>query len=213
MELAALLLYVVGLVVCFGAQSWLHRARTGGDAGFRRPPREPRSPAWWGAVSFVAALVLGFVGLLLGTLGLVDTLLPLDRLPTVPWLSLLLALVGFVGTVGAQQAMGRSWRIGVEATERTELVESGVFGWSRNPVFLAMIATLTGLTLVVPNVVQLSALACLVIAVEVQIRWVEEPYLLRTHGAAYAGYASRVGRFVPGVGRLPRRGATVPVSS
>lgn len=213
MELAALLLYVVGLLVCFGVQSWLHRARTGGDAGFRRPPREPRSAAWWGAVSFMAALVLGFAGLLVGTLGLVETLLPLDRSPLVPWLGLLLALAGFVGTVGAQQAMGRSWRIGVEATERTELVQTGVFEWSRNPVFLAMIAALTGLTLVVPNVVQLSALACLVIAVEVQVRCVEEPHLLRTHGAAYAGYASRVGRFIPGVGRLPRRGATAPISS
>ncbi|MDD7967773.1 methyltransferase family protein [Actinomycetospora lemnae] len=206
MELTALLLYVGGLTVCFGVQSWLHRARTGGDAGFRRPLREPRSPAWWGAVSFVAALVLGLAGLLLGTLGLVGPLLPLDRVPAVPWLGFLLALAGFVGTVGAQQAMGRSWRIGVEATERTELVESGVFGWSRNPVFLTMIASLAGLTLVVPNVLQLAALVCLVLAVEVQVRGVEEPYLLQTHGADYAEYTSRVGRFIPGVGRLPRSG-------
>ena len=30
----------------------------------------------------------------------------------------------------------------------------------------------------------------------------EERHLLRTHGAVYAEYAARVGRFVPGVGRL-----------
>ncbi|WP_433786907.1 methyltransferase family protein [Actinomycetospora sp. CA-101289] len=161
----------------------------------------------------MAALVLGLAGLLLGALGLVDPLLPLDRVSAVPWLGLVVALAGFVGTVGAQQAMGRSWRIGVEATERTELVESGMFGWSRNPVFLTMTITLIGLTLVVPNVVQLSALACLAIAVEIQVRWVEEPYLLRTHGAAYARYASRVGRFVPGVGRLPQRGANTLMTS
>ncbi|GAA4757869.1 methyltransferase family protein [Actinomycetospora chibensis] len=210
MALTALLLYVVGLAVCFGVQSWLHRARAGGDAGFRRPPREPRSPAWWGALSFVAALVLGLAGLLLGTFGVAKPLLPLDRAPAVPWLGLLLALVGFVGTVCSQQAMGRSWRIGVEESERTELVESGVFGWSRNPVFLAMIVTLAGLTLAVPNVVQLAALVCLVLAIEVQVRGVEEPYLLRAHGADYADYASRVGRFIPGVGRLPHRGVAAP---
>lgn len=213
MELAALLLYVVGLTVCFGARSWLHRARTGGDAGFRRPRRDPRSPGWWGAILFVAALVLGLAGLLLGTFGLVEPLLPVDRMLAVPWLGLLVALVGFVGTVGSQHAMGPSWRIGVEATERTDLVQSGVFGWSRNPVFLTMVLTLAGLTLVIPNVVQLAALACLVIAVKIQVQWVEEPYLLRTHGAAYARYASRVGRFVPGVGRLPRRQNTAPVGS
>ena len=31
---------------------------------------------------------------------------------------------------------------------------------------------------------------------------VEEPYLLRMHGAAYRGYAEGTGRFVPGIGRL-----------
>jgi protein-S-isoprenylcysteine O-methyltransferase Ste14 len=31
---------------------------------------------------------------------------------------------------------------------------------------------------------------------------VEEPYLLRSHGGRYASYASRVGRFVPGFGKL-----------
>jgi protein-S-isoprenylcysteine O-methyltransferase Ste14 len=50
------------------------------------------------------------------------------------------------------------------------------------------------------------ALWALVVALEVQVRLVEEPYLLRTHGAHYAEYASRVGRFVPGFGRLKTRG-------
>ncbi|HLS74191.1 MAG TPA: hypothetical protein VK046_10500 [Actinomycetaceae bacterium] len=36
---------------------------------------------------------------------------------------------------------------------------------------------------------------------EIQVRLVEEPYLLRTHGPAYARYTARVGRFLPGLGR------------
>jgi protein-S-isoprenylcysteine O-methyltransferase Ste14 len=39
---------------------------------------------------------------------------------------------------------------------------------------------------------------------EIQVRLVEEPYLIRVHGDAYRTYAARTGRFVPGVGRLPR---------
>jgi protein-S-isoprenylcysteine O-methyltransferase Ste14 len=31
---------------------------------------------------------------------------------------------------------------------------------------------------------------------------VEEPYLVRSHGDEYRRYASRVGRFLPGVGRF-----------
>lgn len=35
-----------------------------------------------------------------------------------------------------------------------------------------------------------------------QVRLVEEPYLLRTHGEVYRDWAARTGRFLPGVGRL-----------
>jgi protein-S-isoprenylcysteine O-methyltransferase Ste14 len=45
-----------------------------------------------------------------------------------------------------------------------------------------------------------ASFVCLLIAVELQVRFVEEPYLLRTHGQRYRDYASRVGRFVPGLG-------------
>jgi hypothetical protein len=33
---------------------------------------------------------------------------------------------------------------------------------------------------------------------------VEEPYLTRVHDQAYLVYAGRVGRLVPGLGRLPQ---------
>jgi protein-S-isoprenylcysteine O-methyltransferase Ste14 len=42
----------------------------------------------------------------------------------------------------------------------------------------------------------------LVAALGMQVRYVEEPYLMRTHGRRYLAYASRVGRFVPGLGKL-----------
>jgi protein-S-isoprenylcysteine O-methyltransferase Ste14 len=40
------------------------------------------------------------------------------------------------------------------------------------------------------------------LALELQVRAVEEPYLIRSHGDAYRAYAARVGRFLPGIGRL-----------
>ena len=74
----------------------------------------------------------------------------------------------------------------------------------RNPIFAAMLPTSLGLTLMVPSVVALAGLAALVLALELQVRVVEEPYLRRAQGNHYAEYATRVGRFVPGVGRLIR---------
>ena len=114
----------------------------------------------------------------------------------------ILAVTGIAATLAAQIAMGTSWRIGVDEDERTELVTHGPFALVRNPIFSAMIPTALGLTLLVPSVVAIIGLLGLIVALELQVRRIEEPYLLRTHGAVYADYAARVGRFMPAVGRL-----------
>jgi protein-S-isoprenylcysteine O-methyltransferase Ste14 len=44
---------------------------------------------------------------------------------------------------------------------------------------------------------------CFAISIQIQVRLVEEPSLLRVHGEDYRRYAARTGRFVPGIGRLP----------
>jgi hypothetical protein len=46
----------------------------------------------------------------------------------------------------------------------------------------------------------LIGLATLVVALEVQVRGVEEPYLRVTHGEGYRRDEASVGRFLPGVG-------------
>ena len=48
----------------------------------------------------------------------------------------------------------------------------------------------------------IASFAALLVALEIQVRAVEEPYLLRTHGDAYRRYAAATGRFVPGIGRI-----------
>ena len=100
--------------------------------------------------------------------------------------------------------MGPSWRIGVDEAERTELVTMGPFAVVRNPIFAAMLPAVLGVALLVPNAVALAGFVALFVALELQVRLVEEPYLLRAHGDRYAEYAARTGRFVPGVGRLRR---------
>ncbi len=83
-------------------------------------------------------------------------------------------------------------------------MENGWFALVRNPFSTAMITAALGVALVVPTVIALAAFAAILVAVELHVRLVEEPYLLRTHGEADSAYAARVGRFVPAVGRLRR---------
>jgi protein-S-isoprenylcysteine O-methyltransferase Ste14 len=117
-------------------------------------------------------------------------------------LGVVLAGLGMLGTFIAQLAMGASWRIGVDETERTALVTAGAFRLVRNPIFSALLTALLGLTLMVPNVIAVVGLVAAVIGIQIQVRRVEEPYLREAHAAAYDDYASRVGRFLPGIGRL-----------
>ena len=115
-----------------------------------------------------------------------------------------LALVGIVGALAAQLSMGTSWRVGVDETEKTDLVTSGLFAWVRNPIFTFIWISVAGLVLLVPSPLALLAGALTVAGIELQVRAVEEPYLEHSHGEAYSRYTNDVGRFWPGIGRLHR---------
>ena len=204
----ALGLYVVYLALAFGLRTVVHR-RTTGSSGFKGISGSPGSAEWTGGVLFVVALALGVLAPVLDIAGVLD---PIDALDGQFGRSASVGLFwgGLLSTLAAQFAMGKSWRIGVDENDRTELVTDGPFTVMRNPIFTAMFVTGGALALLVPNVVALIGFVALVVAIEIQVRLVEEPYLLRHHDPAYARYAAKVGRFVPFVGRLKGREAAAP---
>lgn len=203
MAAVALLAYVAYLALAFGLRTAIHLRRTG-SSGFEGISGRPGSAEWLAGVLFVVAIAVGFAAPLLALTELVEPIAALDT-TAVHVAGIASFALGLAGTLAAQVAMGDSWRIGVEAGATTDLVVEGPFALVRNPVFAAMLPASAGLALMVPSVVALAGLAALVVALELQVRVVEEPYLRRVHGSAYAGYAARVGRFLPGVGRLRAR--------
>jgi protein-S-isoprenylcysteine O-methyltransferase Ste14 len=68
-----------------------------------------------------------------------------------------------------------------------------------------MIIAQAGTVLMVPTWLGLVGVGLLVVACQLQVRLVEEPYLSTHHGVAYDRYAVRTGRFVPGIGRARHR--------
>lgn len=105
----------------------------------------------------------------------------------------------------AQQSMGASWRLGVDAAERTQLVVGGCFAVVRNPIYTCLLGLVAGTALAVPNPVVLGGAALSVAGVQYQVRRIEEPYLRAAHGDDYARYAAATGRFVPVLGKLRPR--------
>lgn len=200
MATLALVLYALFVALGFGLRSLIQFRRTG-STGFRGIARRSGPAEWIAGVGFVAAALLGFAA---PVLVLIDSIEPISSLDSsaVHVLGIVLALLGIAATLYAQLAMGKSWRIGVDPEERTELVAGGPFALVRNPIYSAVLLTALGLAMLVPTWVSIAGLVGVVMALEVQVRLVEEPYMLRVHGEAYAKYAARVGRFLPGVGRI-----------
>lgn len=206
MTAVALVLYVLGLAVVFGVRTWLQIRRTG-SSGFHGISGSPGSLRWFAGVLFVLALVLEGTALVVATAGVHW---PADG-PAWDGLAvagLVIAVLGFLGVLAAQSGMGASWRIGVDESERTSLVTDGIFGIVRNPIFTAMVTAQLGLTLMVTTWLSVVALLCLIVAVEMQVRLIEEPYLTNMHGPTYREYSAGTGRFVPAIGRVSRTGTT-----
>jgi protein-S-isoprenylcysteine O-methyltransferase Ste14 len=133
-----------------------------------------------------------------------NSLDPIDALDVtgVHVAGIVLAAAGGLAVFGAQLGMGESWRIGVSDEQRTDLVTGGWFAFCRNPIYTAMIIGWTGFALIVPTWLGIAAVPVIALGLELQVRAVEEPYLIETHRDAFRAYAARVGRFLPGVGRL-----------
>lgn len=199
MAAAALGLYLIWALLALGWRALVQHRRTG-DTGFRGLSGRPASVEWWAGVLFLVAIVAGLAA---PVADLADVLQPMGWLDhrRLQGMGGAVALAGVAATLGTQMAMGESWRIGVDPTERTALVTNGPFALARNPIFTMMLLTATGLTAMVPNVLAVVGLAGLVVGLQLQVRLVEEPHLRNIHGATYDHYAASVGRFVPLLGR------------
>lgn len=200
MDVAALTLYLVSLAITFGVRVAIQLRRTG-STGLHGLAPDAGPLEWVAGAMFITGLLMGGAAPILA---LLDVLEPIPALDGVVGhaIGITLAVVGICLTFAAQLAMGDSWRVGVDPEERTALVTNGPFRLVRNPIYSAMLPTVFGLVLMVPSVLALAAIITLFVGLELQVRRVEEPYLLHAHGGVYADYAARVGRFVPGFGLL-----------
>lgn len=118
----------------------------------------------------------------------------------VTWAGFVLLGSGLVLIVAAQAQMGASWRIGID-DEPTELVTSGLFRFARHPIYTGVLAVSVGVVGLTPSPWTLSTAVLAYILIAIQSR-LEEEHLASMHGDSYARWASRVGRFWPGTGRL-----------
>jgi protein-S-isoprenylcysteine O-methyltransferase Ste14 len=199
--LAGLVLFV-GLGV--GWRSWLQRRRHGssGIVLFRSRSRA-QNLREAGAVALLLLLATQAVAVAVQPRSL-DAFLVVRPSGVVQYLGAIVLFAGVAIMVAAQLDLGASWRIGIEEGARPGLVVGGLYRFCRNPIFLAMLAVLAGFALLVPTWPSLAGLLGTYGGIRGAIG-AEEGYLRQAYGDDYVAYASRVGRFLPRVGRLAIR--------
>ncbi|WP_039925972.1 methyltransferase family protein [Leptospira vanthielii] len=98
-------------------------------------------------------------------------------------------------TIIAQYQMKQSWRIGIDEVNKTELIEIGIFKFSRNPIFFGILVSILGLFLILPNTLLFGVLLVSFVVLQIQVR-LEEEFLFRQHGTQYLDFCKKAKRWI-----------------
>lgn len=107
-----------------------------------------------------------------------------------------IAVIGVGVFIISVLTMQDSWRAGVSNTDQTELVTKGIYQISRNPAFLGFDLMYIGMALMFFNGLLLIVSVWTMVMFHLQIRFVEEVFLLETFGEAYLNYKNKVCRYI-----------------
>jgi len=90
--------------------------------------------------------------------------------------------------------MRDSWRVGIKEDDKTELINDGIFGITRNPYFLSYIVLFLAYILLVANILLIISALIAIFSIHKMIMK-EEKYLEALHGKKYLEYKNNVPRY------------------
>lgn len=120
--------------------------------------------------------------------------LRLWEMPRLAWLGVILGAAGVLVFILAMATMRDSWRAGIPAEDKTALVTTGIYRFSRNPAFLGFDLVYLGLLLAFFHPVHLIFALFAVGMLHLQILQ-EEAFLEKTFGGEYLDYKKKTGRY------------------
>jgi protein-S-isoprenylcysteine O-methyltransferase Ste14 len=92
-------------------------------------------------------------------------------------------------------SFGKSFRVGIDQHHSDELVTTGIFAYSRNPIYVALGFVLLGQFLVFSNWILLVYGVAAIWLFDRQVSR-EEDYLRNHYGQQYSEYCDRVRRYL-----------------
>ncbi len=89
-----------------------------------------------------------------------------------------------------------AWRIGIDRTDiKTDLITTGIYSKSRNPIALGMLLSALGLFFVIPNMITFTIIGLAYVIFSTRII-LEEEHLYKLHGEAYESYRKKTRRWI-----------------
>jgi protein-S-isoprenylcysteine O-methyltransferase Ste14 len=114
---------------------------------------------------------------------------------TLRWLGAGLMATSIVVVATSYLEMGASWRIGIDESVPCALVTSGLYRWSRNPIYVAGDLFMAGSFLLNPTLSGLIYLMLTPALLHLRIKK-EEAFLKTVHGQQYVDYAAATRRYL-----------------
>ena len=113
----------------------------------------------------------------------------------IAWFGVFLCFGSVVLFLLSLVSFGKSFRVGIDIDHPDKLVTTGVFAFSRNPLYVAFSSVLLGQLLVFPNWIVLVYLVAGIWLIHRQVLR-EEEFLRKQYGQEYAEYCHRVRRYL-----------------
>jgi protein-S-isoprenylcysteine O-methyltransferase Ste14 len=113
----------------------------------------------------------------------------------ITWLGVIICTAGLLGLLWSLVSFGLSFRVGLDAEHPDRLITSGIFAYSRNPIYVAFAFILLGQFLIFSNWILLVYVLAAIWLFHRQVMR-EEGYLKVHYGQGYADYCQRVRRYL-----------------
>lgn len=113
----------------------------------------------------------------------------------ISWVGVFCCFAGLLLLALSLVSFGKSFRIGIDTDRPDELATTGIFAYSRNPIYVAFAFVLLGEFLIFSNPLLLIYLVAAILLFHRQILR-EEEFMRQHYGVQYSDYCARVRRYL-----------------
>lgn len=190
--------YSVLFLSIYGYDVYLRRGRDEGVSGTWGYSEIPPGMRWMPMVATLCGLyILAYSFIFIFYPDIQNYYLPVRAMQDsrIAILGMALVIAGLAILLICQYQLGRSYRLNLP-NKTTQLVTTGLYAISRNPLYIGLYMAMFGIFFMLPNWIYLVCLLFFILNYHFKITLLEEKYLLQQFGEEYQDYCARVRRYL-----------------